>query len=174
MKEYLKELKAAIKNWKKAIPIIILTVARLIYGLAWLKSGIGKISWFTDGNANSLARIEAMIKNIAGPDVTRFDPLGINKFFGWVAREIFVTMPGITDALVVIFEILIGICMIIGFKIFISALIATFLNLQFFASGSFNNFGYVWSNLIFMMLAKYTEAIGLDGFIRVKKGKSLV
>lgn len=174
MKEYIKELVSVLKNWKKAIPVVILTVARVIYGIAWFKSGIGKISWLSDGGANSLSRIEAMIKNIAGPEVTRFDPLKINKLFGWVAEEFFVTMPGLTDALVVIFEILIGVCMILGFKIFISALIATFLNLQFFASGSFNNFGYVWTNLIFMKFAKYTEAIGLDGLIRAKRGKSIV
>lgn len=48
------------------------------------------------------------------------------------------------------------------------------MNMQFFAGESFNNFGYIWSNLIFMKLAKYTEAIGLGGFLKIKKGKELI
>ena len=174
MKEYFNSLIAVLKDWKKAIPVIILTVARIIYGLAWVKSGIGKIPWFSDGKLNSLSRLETVATNLAGPEVTRFDPLLINKAFAWIVTNVFAGMPGLTDGLVVIFEILVGVTMIIGFKIFYSALLATFMNLQFFASGSFNNFGYVWTNLIFMKFAKYAEVIGLDGILRVRKGKELV
>lgn len=78
------------------------------------------------------------------------------------------------DGLVVVFEILIGLFLIIGFKVFLTALLALFLNLQYMAAGVFSNFGYIWANLIFMKCAKYTEVIGLDGFLRVRKGKDLL
>jgi len=83
-------------------------------------------------------------------------------------------MPGITDALVVIFEILVGALMILGCRIFWAALIAMFMNLQFLASGSFNNFGYAWTNLAFLKFARYAELLGIDGYLRYRKGKELV
>lgn len=174
MKAYLEAVKDVLNDWKKASLVIILTVARVIYGLAWLKAGIGKIGWLNDGKINSLGIVEKAITNLAGPEVTSFDPLLINKLYGWVASNVFVALPAVTDILVVVFEISVGLFLIIGFKVFLSALLATFMNLQFMAAGIVNSFGYVWANLIFMKFAKYTEVLGLDGFLRVRKGKDLI
>lgn len=174
MKTYLEALESVFKDWKKAVPVIILTVARIIYGWSWLKAGIHKISWFTDGKLNSQGMVEKVIANVAGPEVTSFDPLWINKGYGWMASNVFLSMPALMDGLVVVFEILIGLFLIIGFRVFLTALVALFLNIQYMAAGSFSNFGYIWTNLIFMKFAKYTEVIGLDGFLRVRKGKELL
>lgn len=174
MANYLKTVSAELKDWKKALLVLIFTVARIIYGWAWLNAGIHKLSWLGDGELNSVKKITDLVANIAGPEVKRFDPLKINKAFGWIAENIFAGMPAFTDFLVVILEILIGLLLILGFRVFWSALVATFLNLQFMAGGSFNNFGYIWTNLAFMKFTKYTELIGLDGYLRSKKGKELL
>ena len=48
MKAYLSALAAMLKDWKKAVPAIILTVARIIYGWSWLDAGIHKFEWLSD------------------------------------------------------------------------------------------------------------------------------
>ncbi len=83
-------------------------------------------------------------------------------------------MPGFTDALVVILEILVGVVMILGFRVFWAALIAFFMNIQFIASGSFNNFGYIWTNLAMLKFAPYAELLGVDGYLRSRKGKNVL
>lgn len=173
MTTYFEKVKEQFKDQKVAFLVIIFTVVRLIYGLAWIESASHKIVWFSDGKLNSAAKIGSLITNIAGPKVTNFDPLYINKAFAWVAQNIFLGMPGVTDTLVVVLEFLVGISMILGFRIFWFALIAMFMNVQFLAGGSFNNFGYIWTNLAFLKFAQYAELLGVDGFLRHKKNKDL-
>jgi len=168
MNSYVNEVKNQLKDWKTAILVFIFTVARVVYGWAWLSSGWGKLAWLSDGKLNSAGKIQAMITNIAGPEVTRFDPLMINKAFAWVAQNIFLGMPGLTDALVVIFEIGVGLAMILGFKVFWAALLALFMNTQFIAGASFNNFGYIWTNVVVMNFAIHAEMIGLSGYLKFK------
>ncbi len=174
MNAYFEAVKAEFKDWKTAVLVIVFTVARVIYGWAWFEAGIGKLGWFSDGKLNSAAKIGTLITNIAGEKVTKFDPLYINKAWAWVSENVFLGMPGLTDALVVIFEILIGIFMILGLRIFWSAFSAMFMNVQFLAGGSFNNFGYIWTNLAMFKFAKYAELLGVDGFLRFKKSKKLL
>ena len=174
MVSYFNSVSAELKDWKKALLVLVFTVARIIYGWSWAGSGLHKLAWFSDGKLNSVGKIGTLVKNIAGPEVKSFDPLYINKAFGWIAQNIFAGMPAVTDVLVVSFEILVGLAIILGFRIFWAALIATFLNLQFLAGASFNNFGYIWTNLAFAKFSKYVEFIGLDGFLRFKKNKELL
>lgn len=168
MATYSQSVKDQLKDPKTAILALIFTVARLIYGWAWVESGLHKLTWFTDGKLNSAAKISSLVTNIAGEKVTSFDPLYINKGFAWIAQHIFLGMPGVTDTLVVIFEISVGVCMILGFRIFWTALVAMFMNLQFLAGGSFNNFGYIWTNLAMLKFAKYAELLGIDGFLKYR------
>ena len=172
MTTYFEKVKEQFKDQKVAFLVIIFTVVRLIYGFSWVESASHKIVWFTDGKLNSAAKIGSLITNIAGPKVTSFDPLYINKAFAWVAQNIFLGMPGVTDTLVVVFEFLVGISMILGFRIFWFALIAMFMNVQFLAGGSFNNFGYIWTNLAFLKFAQYAELLGVDGFLKYKKTRT--
>lgn len=157
------------KDLKTTVLAIIFTVARIIFGWDWVKAGWEKLSWLSDGKANSAGLIKGMAANLAGPKVTRFDPLGINHLFAWIATHVFIPMSGLTDFLVVAFELLVGIFLIIGLRIFWTALVAIFLNLQYITAGSFNNFGYIWTDLAMLKFAKYAELIGVDGFIRFKK-----
>lgn len=173
MNSYIESVKAEFKSGKTALLVILFTLVRVIYGYGWFTAGLHKLAWLSDGKLNSAGLIGKMINNVAGPEVTKFDPLYINKFFGWVADTIFLGMPGVTDTLVVIFEIGVGLFMILGFKVFWTALLALFMNTQFFAAGSFNNFGYVWTNIALMQFAKYAEVLGVDGFLKARKGKSL-
>lgn len=168
MNDYINAVKDQLKDSKIAALVLILTVARIVYGWGWLKSGWGKIAWLSDDKLNSSGKIETMVTNIAGPEVTRFDPLMINKSFAWVADNIFLGMPAFTDTLVVAFEIGVGLAMIFGFGIFWAALTAMFMNTQFMAGGSFNNFGYIWTNVIMMTFAKHAELIGISGYLRFK------
>lgn len=174
MSSYFDSVKTQFKDWKVASLVIIFTVVRLIYGWSWFEAGLHKMEWFSDGKLNSAAKIGTLVTNIAGPKVTSFDPLYINKAWAWVAQNIFLGMPGLTDTLVVIFEILVGVSMLIGFRIFWFALIAMFMNVQFIAGGSFNNFGYIWTNLAFLKFAQYGELLGLDGFLKFKQKKELL
>ncbi|WP_339063838.1 hypothetical protein [Tepidibacillus marianensis] len=162
------------KDWKKAIPVIVLTIARLIYGWKWFEAGWEKLEWLGNGKADAAKKIQGLIDNLVGPKVHGLDPLYLNKLFAWIADKIFLSLPGLTDVLVVSFEMLIGIVMIIGFRVFWGALVAMFLNTQFMAAGSGNNFGYIWTNLVIMKWTKYVDAIGVDGFLRFKKGKDLL
>jgi thiosulfate dehydrogenase [quinone] large subunit len=168
MHTYLSEVKNRLQDWRIAALVIIFTIARVIYGWAWLKSGLGKLAWLSDGTINSAGKIQTMVTNLAGPEVARFDPLMINKTFAWIAQHVFLGMPGVTDALVVVLEITIGLTMILGFGIFWSALAALFMNTQFFAGGSFNNFGYIWTNLAAMSFAKHAELLGLSGYLKFR------
>lgn len=174
MNSYFEAVSAKMKDWKVAVLVIVFTVARIIYGWAWVESGLHKLEWFTNGKPDSAGLIGKMVANIAGENVTRFDPLYLNKLFAGIAQNIFLGMPGLTDALVVIFEIGVGVLMILGFRVFWAALIAFFLNIQFIAAGSFNNFGYIWTNLAFMKVAPYAELLGVDGFLRFRKGKDVL
>ncbi len=169
------EVSVLLKNWKKSLPVLVLTAVRVYYGYRWVSSGLGKLVWFTDSAKNSAGLIGRMVQNLAGPEVTRFDPLYINKLWGWVADTVFVGMaPGFTDAMVVITEIAIGVAMVAGVGVLWAAIGATFLNLQFFAGGSSTNFGYIATNLIYWQFHRMGGAIGLDGFLRVRKGVPIV
>ncbi len=162
------------KSWINAIFVIVFTIGRIIFGWAWLNAGIEKFGWLTDGKFNSGGLISGLVSNLVGPKVTRFDPLGLNHLYGWVANNIFIPLGGFTDFLVVFFEFVLGLTFILGFQIFWSALVAVFLNLQYIAAGSFNNFGYIWTDLILMKFPRYADIIGIDGFLRFRKGKDLL
>ncbi len=174
MNNYLNAVSKLFKDWKVAVPVVIFTIARIVYGWAWFQAGLHKLEWLSDGKLNSEGMVKGLAVKLAGPEVTRFDPLHLNNFFAWITENVFLSMPAVTDFLVVAFEILVGVVMILGFKVFWGALVATFLNLQFLTAGSSNNFGYIWTNLAFMKWAKYAEAIGVDGFLRVKNGKEII
>lgn len=172
---YFKAVFTELKEDTKALILaLIFTVARLIYGWSWFSAGLEKISWFTNGKFNSGKEIQGLVNNLAGPKVTRFDPLGINHLFAWLAQHIFLPMGGVTDALVVISELAVGLLIILGFRIFWSALLAIFFNLQYIAAGSYNNFGYIWTNLALLKFSKYAELIGIDGLLKYKKQKELL
>lgn len=170
MKGYVAALKVHLMSWK-ALPVLLFTVGRIFYGYRWIKSGWGKLPWLTDGEVNSVGFITRMIENMR---TDRGDPFRIGRIFAEIADNIFLNLPNLTDALVVIFEILIGLMLIVGLKLFWTMLVALFLNLQFFAAGSTNNFGYVITNLIIIQWVKYFDVIGIEGFIRYKKQKNLL
>jgi thiosulfate dehydrogenase [quinone] large subunit len=174
MTSYFDAVKAELKNGKVALLTIVFTIARIIFGYAWVEAGIGKAAtWLSDGKLNSVGLIKGMVKNLS--TAGHPDPLGITHWYGWVANNLFVNMmPGFTDVMVVACEIGVGLVIMLGFKVFWGALIALFMNLQFMAAGSFNNFGYIWTDLALLKFAKYAELIGVDGFLRFKKGKKLL
>ena len=171
MRAYMSAVSAMLKNWRQSLPVLVLTVVRVYYGYRWMSSGLAKLAWFTDGTRNSVGLIGRMVQNLAGPEVIRFDPLYINKLWGWVADTVFVgAAPALTDALVVIMEIAIGAAMVVGVGVLWAAIAGTFLTLQFFAAGSFISFGYIGTNLIYWQFHRLSGAIGVDGFLRARRG----
>lgn len=165
MSGYFNYLKLKLTSWRILV-IPLLTLARLYYGYRWLSSGIRKIAWLSDGKLNSAGYISGMIENMR---TDRGDPFYLGRIFAEIADNVFLNLPELTDFLVVFFEIVIGIMIIIGFKLFWTMLLALFLNLQFFAAGSTNNFGYVITNLVIIKWAESFELIGLGGFLKSKK-----
>jgi len=172
MSDYISYVKEQLKDWKVAVLTLIFTVARLLFGYAWIEGGSHKIAWFTDGKLNSAGLIKGMVGNLASAGHP--DPLGIGQWYAWVANNLFVNMmPGLTDAMVVILEIGLGLAFILGFQVFWAALISFFMNMQFLSAGSFNNFGYVWTDVALMKFVKYAELIGVSGYLASKKEKQL-
>ncbi len=171
MKDYFLALREQLRTWK-GYTAIALTLIRLYYGYSWFTGGLHKFSWLTDGKLNSQGYISGMVENLA---TDRGDPFMLGRAMSWIADQVFIELlPQVTDALVVIFEFGVGIMLILGFKLFWTILVAIFLNLQFFAAGSTNNFGYMVTNLFIWKFINWFDAIGLDGFLRVKKGDSLL
>lgn len=174
MTEYINAVKAQLKDWKVAVLTLVLTVARILFGYAWITAGFEKATtWLSDGKLNSIGLVKGMVNNLAAAGHP--DPLGITHWYGWVAKVLFVnTMPALTDVMVVIFEIGCGLFFLLGFKVFWAGLVALFMNLQFMAAGSYNNFGYIWTDLALAKFAKYAELIGVSGYFDFKKNKSAV
>jgi thiosulfate dehydrogenase [quinone] large subunit len=172
MTSYIEQMKTEFKDWKTAALVVIFTVARIVYGWAWLKAGLGKVTdgWlnFSGGHASKL--IGTMAANLLPPKAHDFDPLYINKLWSWIALHVFNGMPGVTDFLVPICEMTVGLFMILGFRLFWTAILALFLNVQFAAAGSANNFGYIWTDIILMNVTRYAELLGLSGYLRARKG----
>ena len=173
MNSYTEAVKTEFKDWKKALLLIIFTVARIIYGWAWVSAGWEKATsgWFNFQGGHSAKLIAGMAANMLPPKAHGFDPLYINKLWSWVAIHIFNGMPAVTDFIVPICEIAVGVGMIIGFRLLWVALLGLFLNVQFITSGSANNFGYIWTDIIVMNFAKYFELIGVSGYLSFKKGQ---
>ncbi|MDQ7094458.1 DoxX family membrane protein [Desulfosporosinus sp. PR] len=173
MNSYINAVKAELKDWKKTLLLFILTAARIIYGWSWVSAGWEKATsgWFNFQGGHSAKLIAGMAANMLPPKAHGFDPLYINKLWSWVAIHIFNGMPSVTDFLVPICEIIVGVGMIIGFRLLWVALLGLFLNVQFITSGSANNFGYIWTDVIVMNFAKYFELIGLSGYLAFKKGQ---
>ncbi len=172
MLSYFDWVKEQFKDTKTAVIATILTVARIIFGWAWLDAGWGKATtgWLNFQGGHSSKLIETMSTNLLPPKAHGFDPLYINKLWSWISVHIFNGMPGLTDFLVPITEIAVGIFMILGIRLVWTALLGLFLNVQFIAAGSANNFGYIWTNIIIMNFAKYAEIIGLSGNFTYRKG----
>ena len=173
MNSYTEAVKTEFKDWKKALLLIIFTIARIIYGWAWVSAGWEKATsgWFNFQGGHSAKLIAGMAANMLPPKAHGFDPLYINKLWSWVAIHIFNGMPAVTDFIVPICEIAVGVGMIIGFRLLWVALLGLFLNVQFITSGSANNFGYIWTDIIVMNFAKYFELIGVSGYLSFKKGQ---
>jgi len=173
MNTYFDAVKDEFKSKKTAALVIILTVARIIYGLAWVEAGLDKAArgWLNFAGGHSAKMISGMAVNMVPPQAHGFDPLYINKLWSWVAVNIFNGMPGFTDFFVVICEIAVGVGMILGFRLFWVAILTLFMNVQFAAAGFGDNFGYIWTNIIIMNLTKYAELIGVSGYLKFKKGQ---
>jgi thiosulfate dehydrogenase (quinone) large subunit len=175
MSSYFSAVAEELKDWKKAVLTIVFTLVRLYYGWTWIvNDGLEKLSWFTNGKQNSAGLIKGLITNLAGPKVVRFDPLHLNNIYAWVAQNVFLGIPRATDCLVVICELVVGLSLFLGFRVFWGAFVAIFLNTQFISAGSFNNFGYIWTDLAFLKFAKYADLLGVSGYLRFKKGKKLL
>lgn len=163
------------KSWWNAIVVTVFTVCRLIFGWDWFTGGWEKLTaqgWLSDGKFDAGGKIQAMVQGIQhshGPD-----PLHLNGILVWFANHLFLHMGGFMDFLVVFFEIFIGIFVFFGLGFVWSIVAALFLNLQFITAGSANNFGYIVTDVVWIRFPKYASVIGIDGYIRYKKGKSLI
>jgi len=160
------------KSWWNAVVIIVFTIARLLFGWDWFKAGVDKFSWFSDGKADSKGMIMGMVNNLVHSHGS--DPLHLNNLLIWLANNLFIPMSGLTDFLVVACETLIGIFVFFGFGFVWAILVATFLNLQYAAAGAANNFGYLVTDIVWLKWPSYASLIGVDGYIRYRRGKKLV
>ena len=88
-------------SWWNTLLVIIFTIGRIIFGWAWFTAGLEKLSWLSTSNFMAGKLINGMVNNLAGPQVTRYDPLGINWLFAWIANNIFIPLGELTDYLVV-------------------------------------------------------------------------
>ncbi len=173
---YINAVKAEMsKSWWNTVVVVVFTIARIIYGWDWFIAGWDKMTkegWLTDGKFNSGGLIQGMVASIEhshGPD-----PLHLNDLLVFFANNIFLHMGGVVDFLVVFLEIFIGLFVIFGLGFIWSMVVALFLNLQYAAAGAANNFGYLVTDVIWIKFPKYANLIGIDGYIRYRKGKILL
>ena len=162
------------KSWWNAVVIVVFTIARLLFGWDWFSAGLEKLSWFTDGKfgQNASGLIKGMVVAIQHSHGT--DPLHLNNLLVWFANNLFLNMGGLTDFLVVAFEILIGVFFFFGFAFVPTVIAAIFLNLQYAAAGAANNFGYLVTDIVWLKFPSYASLIGVDGYIRYRRGRKLV
>ncbi|WP_054967574.1 hypothetical protein [Alicyclobacillus ferrooxydans] len=160
------------KSWWNAVVVVVFTIARLIFGWDWFKAGLEKLSWLSNGKANSAGMIQGMVKNLQHSHGA--DPLHLNNLLVWFANHLFLTMTGLTDFLVVAFEILIGVFVFFGFGFIYTMVAALFLNLQYATAGSANNFGYLVTDIVWFKFPSYASLIGIDGYIRHRRGQNLL
>ncbi len=173
---YINAVKAELsKSWWNTVVVVVFTIARIIYGWDWFTAGWEKMTkegWLTDGKFNSGGLIQGMVTSIEHSHGS--DPLHLNDLLVFFANNIFLHMGGLVDFLVVFFEIFIGIFVIFGLGFIWSLVVALFLNLQYAAAGAANNFGYLLTDVIWIKFPKYANLIGIDGYLRYRKGKALL
>lgn len=163
------------KSWWNAVVVIVFTIGRLIFGWDFFKAGFEKATsehWFTDGKFNAGGLIHGMVKNVQHSHGS--DPLHLNGLLVWFANHLFIPMGHVTDTLVVIFEMAIGIFTFFGLGILWTMIAALFLNLQFATAGSANNFGYLVTDIVWFKFPSYAGLIGIDGYIRFRRGQNLL
>ncbi len=163
------------KSWWNALVVVVFTIARLFYGWDWFKAGWDKMTtehWLTDGKFNSGGLIKGMVAAIQHSH--GMDPLHLDNLLVWFSNHIFLNMGGLVDFLVVFLELFIGIFVFFGFGFVWSIVVAIFLNLQYAAAGAANNFGYLVTDIVWVKWPTYASLIGVDGYIRYRKGKKLL
>jgi|GEM_PF-650355 len=166
------------KSWWNTIVIVVFTICRLLFGWDWFKAGWGKLTGSEGGVSWIGGKFEAegMIKGlVSGLQHSHgADPLHLNNLLIWCCNNLFLNMGGLTDFLVVFFELFIGIFCFFGFGMVWTMVAAIFLNLQYIAAGAANNFGYLVTDIVWLSFPKYAGLIGIDGYIRYRKGQALI
>lgn len=163
------------KSWWNALVVVVFTICRLLFGWGFFSAGLEKATtenWFGDGKFDSGGLIHKMVSNIQHSHGS--DPLHLNGILVWFANHIFIPMGSFTDFLVIAFEMLVGLFIFFGFGLIWAIVAALFLNLQFAAAGSANNFGYLVTDIVWLTFPKYANLIGIDGYFRYKKGRQLL
>jgi len=163
------------KSWWNAVVVVVFTICRLIFGWDWFKAGWDKMTsegWLTNGKFNSGGLIAKMVKNLQHAHGT--DPLHLNNLLIWASNHIFLNMGGFLDFLVVLFELLVGLFVFFGFGFIWAMAVAMFLNIQYAAAGSANNAGYIATAAVWLVFPSYASLIGIDGYIRFKRGQNLL
>jgi thiosulfate dehydrogenase [quinone] large subunit len=152
----------ALFNNPKFAPIF--TVIRILIGLSWLQSGLGKFSnpaWMETGTALQGFWERAVIIPETGKPAIAFD---------WYRGF----LQGMLDAgsytwfakLIVLGEIAIGFALIIGAFVGIAALFAAFMNWNFIMAGSASTNGLLLVGALTLVIAWKTAGyLGADYFI---------
>ncbi|MCF8565475.1 hypothetical protein LLE49_12185 [Alicyclobacillus tolerans] len=162
------------KSRWNAVVVIVFTIARLLFGWDWFQAGWEKLTggWIGDGKFDAKGKIVGMVQGIQHSHGS--DPLHLNGLLVWFANHLFLNMGGLVDFLVVVLEILIGAFVFFGFGFVWSILVALFLNLQYITAGAANNFGYIVTDVVWIKFPSYASLIGIDGYMRYKKGQNLL
>lgn len=163
------------KSWWNAVVAVVFTICRLFFGWDFFKAGLDKATtenWFGDGKFDAGGLIHGMVANIQHSH--GLDPLHLNSVLVWFANNIFIPCGQFTDFLVILCEMLVGIFTFFGFGIFWTMIVALFLNLQFAAAGSANNFGYLVTDIVWFRFSRIAGLIGVDGYLRYRSKKPLL
>ena len=140
------------------------TVIRVLIGLSWLQSGIGKLSnpaWMETG-----AALQGFWTNAVAIPETGKAPIAFDWYRGF--------LQGMLDSgsytwfakLIVFGEVLVGLGLIVGAFVGIAAFFAALLNWNFIMAGSASTNGLLLVGAITLVLAWKTAGyIGLDFFL---------
>ncbi|PEK10667.1 hypothetical protein [Bacillus toyonensis] len=140
----------------------VFTLLRFLIGMGWLWTGIINItekSWF---NESDISVQNYLILALKSPGFLEF----YNLFIRNIALEYSIFFK---DAIPII-QIIVGICIIIGFMIFPSILICLFIHISFILSGNMNLINLVLyaSTLGILVFLKRSYFWSLDHFFKTK------
>jgi thiosulfate dehydrogenase [quinone] large subunit len=145
------------------------TVIRVLLGLSWLQSGIGKLgnpAWMQTGEALQGFWARAVAIPDTGSPLIKFDwyrsfiqGMLDNQSYVWFAK------------LVAFGETLIGVALIVGAFVGIAAFFAAFMNWNFVMAGSASSNGlFIVAALLLVVAWKVAGYYGLDYFLLRRLG----
>ncbi|MDR7238831.1 DoxX family membrane protein [Neobacillus drentensis] len=132
---------------KKVVLQLLVTIMRILFGVGWLLAGVTKITekhWFSEPGV--------FIENYL---LTAVEKPNVSEFYKYFIEHVALDHVLFFNYTIPIVQIIVGICLIVGFIIVPSVFICLFMHVNFILSGNMN----------LISLTLYTSAFAIIFFI---------